>query len=318
MNKKRLLAGLVTGIVLLCLTSTAGATVLNFEGLITASSGKMPTPYGGFTWHTMYLLSDTFYMTYGNTYGSPSGEYAAYNQGKDGVIKSSIPFDFTGAYFTGWAKNDAPAWNTALSLTIKGYNGSALKYTLDFNLSTDKYDWIQADFIGVTKLTFKANDYPRYWLMDDFTYNESNPVPEPTPVSLDIKPGACPNPLNVKSRGVLPVAILGTEDFDVTTIDPASIRLAGVAAIRSNIEDVGTPFEPFIGKEDIYDCNIEGPDGYIDLTLKFDTQEIVLALGEVEDGEAPLLTLTGNLMEEFGGTPIMGEDVVVILKKGKK
>lgn len=44
------------------------------------------------------------------------------------------------------------------------------------------------------------------------------------PVPIDIKPQSCPNPINVKSRGVLPVAILGTAEFDVTTIDPASIR----------------------------------------------------------------------------------------------
>lgn len=134
-------------------------------------------------------------------------------------------------------------------------------------------------------------------------------------VPLDIKPGSCPNPLNIKSKGVLPVAVAGTEDLDVTQIDPASIRLAGVAPSRSNLEDVVTPFEPFEGKEDIYDCNIEGPDGYIDLTLKFSTQEVVAALGDVNDGDVVVLELTGDL---YDGTPIKGEDVVAILKKGKK
>jgi len=42
-------------------------------------------------------------------------------------------------------------------------------------------------------------------------------------VTIDIKPGGCPNKLDVKSKGMLPVAILGTEDFDVFTIDVASI-----------------------------------------------------------------------------------------------
>jgi len=65
-------------------------------------------------------------------------------------------------------------------------------------------------------------------------------------------------------------------------------------------------------------CTDEGPDGFLDLTLKFNTQEIVAAIGEVEDGEVLILMLTGNLKEEFGGTAIAGEDVVVILKKGKK
>ena len=43
--------------------------------------------------------------------------------------------------------------------------------------------------------------------------------------SLDIKPGACPNPLNVRSRGVVPMAVLGSESFDVTEIDVDSLAL---------------------------------------------------------------------------------------------
>lgn len=133
-------------------------------------------------------------------------------------------------------------------------------------------------------------------------------------VPLDIKPGSCPNPINVNSKGKLPVAILGTEDLDVTQIDPTSIRLMGVAPLRSDLEDVGTPFEPFIGKEDChFDCTEDGSDEFTDLTLEFDTQEVVAALGEVSDGDCVVLSLTGNLLEEFGGTPIDGEDVVIIL-----
>ena len=41
-------------------------------------------------------------------------------------------------------------------------------------------------------------------------------------VGVDIKPGSCPNPFNTKSKGVLPVAVLGTKDLDVTTVDWAS------------------------------------------------------------------------------------------------
>ncbi len=135
------------------------------------------------------------------------------------------------------------------------------------------------------------------------------------PVSVDIKPQGCPNPINVKSRGVLPVAILGTADFDVTTIDPVSIRLEGIAPTRSALEDVATPFEPLDGFVNASDCTDQGSDGFTDLTLKFDTQEIVSALGGVQDGDVLILTLVGELSD---GTPIQGEDVVVIKKKGKK
>ncbi len=129
-------------------------------------------------------------------------------------------------------------------------------------------------------------------------------------VDIDIKPLSCPNPLNVKSKGVLPVAILGSEDLDVTTIDVTSIRLAGVAPIRSSYEDVAAPLSD---KDNECECTTEGPDGYADLTLKFETQEIVNALGEVVDGEVLALTLTANLSD---GTAIEGRDCIIVLSKG--
>jgi hypothetical protein len=135
-------------------------------------------------------------------------------------------------------------------------------------------------------------------------------------VQVDVKPGSCPNPLNIKSKGVLPAAILGASGFDVSQIDPASVSLEGVSPLRWSYEDVATPVEPFSGKEDcLEDCEEVYPDGYTDLTLKFDTQEVVAALGEVSDGDCLVLALTGELKEEFGGTPIFGEDVILILKK---
>lgn len=36
-------------------------------------------------------------------------------------------------------------------------------------------------------------------------------------------------------------------------------------------------------------CTDLGPDGFNDLTLKFDTQELIQALGDVEDGEVVFL-----------------------------
>jgi hypothetical protein len=134
-------------------------------------------------------------------------------------------------------------------------------------------------------------------------------------VAADVKPTGCPNPLNVGSKGVLPFAILGTGDFDVTTIEPSTVTLGGVAPLRWNIEDVATPYEPFVGKTDPYQCNTLGPDGYLDIVFKFDTEEITAALGEVNDGEVFLLQLGGELQD---GTPISGEDVVIIRKAKEK
>ncbi len=133
------------------------------------------------------------------------------------------------------------------------------------------------------------------------------------PVSVDIKPGSCPNPVNTNSKGVVSVAIVGTEDFDVTTIDPTSVLLAGVYPLRWSYEDVATPYELFLG-EDCYDCHELEGDGYTDIVFHFNKGEFVAALGEVSDGDCLVVTLTGNLFEDFGGSPIVGEDVVLIIK----
>ncbi len=130
-----------------------------------------------------------------------------------------------------------------------------------------------------------------------------------TAVDIDIKPGSCPNPLNTKSKGVLPVAILGTTDFDANDVDVSTVQLEGVSPLRSNIEDVSTPLVN--GVE--CDCTTDGADGFDDLTLKFDSRVIVAALGPVSDGDQIVLTLTGNLLD---GTAIEGQDCVIIKAKG--
>lgn len=132
--------------------------------------------------------------------------------------------------------------------------------------------------------------------------------PDVIECAVDIKPGTCPNHLNVKNKGVLLVAILGTDDFDVTTIDLNTIQLMGIAPVWSDYKDVGTPL----------DCTEESGDGITDLMLKFDRQQIVQALGEVVDGEVITLTLTGNLLVGSGGNEINGEDMLIIMKKGQQ
>ena len=158
----------------------------------------------------------------------------------------------------------------------------------------------------------------------------------PKSVPVDIKPRACPNHFDVDSYGVLHVAILGTSDLDVTTIDPNTITMGGVAVISKEqnplltkkrmklvasklrhrgwyLRDVGTPCEPFDGKTDPQQCNNLGPDGNLDLVLNFDAQQIADSLGDdVEDKEPITLQLHGKLLD---GTEIKGEDVVIIKKE---
>ncbi|MFC1782527.1 LamG domain-containing protein [Planctomycetota bacterium] len=130
----------------------------------------------------------------------------------------------------------------------------------------------------------------------------------PVTIAFDIKPGSSENPLNVKSKGKLPAAILGAEDFDVYSIDVVSLRLEGVAPIRHSYEDVSAPVP------DGNDVTTESPDGFMDLTLKFDTQEIVSTFGEVNHKDILTLTIQGVLMDD---TPIEGSDSVKIVGRHK-
>src|SRR5262245_21664928 len=50
-------------------------------------------------------------------------------------------------------------------------------------------------------------------------------------VSVDVKPGSCPNVLARRSRGFLSVAILGSETFDVSLVDASSVKLHVVDGI---------------------------------------------------------------------------------------
>jgi hypothetical protein len=137
-------------------------------------------------------------------------------------------------------------------------------------------------------------------------------------IALDIKPRSCPNPLNVKifdmepppnakakKGGVLPVALLGC---DVSQIDVSSLLLEGVAPLRHSFEDVTAPVQ----NGDECDCTNDGPDGTVDLTLKFQTRDIAAAIGTAYDGDVIALTLTGQLLD---GTPFEASDCVTILSK---
>jgi len=125
-------------------------------------------------------------------------------------------------------------------------------------------------------------------------------------VPLDIKPGSCPNPLNVTSNGVLPVAVLGMQNLNI--LDIYWVSLVGVDPLRGDYEDVATPYEG-----DLCGCHELGPDGFFDLTLKFDTKEIVDALGDVDDGDELALDAEITLTN---GVVIHANDCVRILKKG--
>ncbi len=103
----------------------------------------------------------------------------------------------------------------------------------------------------------------------------------PLVVGIDIKPGSFPNSINPRSQGVIPVAILTTDTFDATTVDPTTVRFGvtgtEAAPVQSALEDV------------------DG-DGDTDMILHFNTQDTGIICGTTSaflTGE----TLDGQMIE---------------------
>ncbi|MFH1754569.1 MAG: choice-of-anchor L domain-containing protein [Candidatus Latescibacterota bacterium] len=123
---------------------------------------------------------------------------------------------------------------------------------------------------------------------------------------FDFHPTSCPNPLNIKSQGKSPAAILGSDNFDVNDVDVSTVLLNGVSPWKYGYADVSTPVIDGMDCE----CTTAGPDGYKDLTLKFITQDIVATLGPVTQHELVVITLTGFLLD---GTPFAMTDCIKIV-----
>lgn len=110
-------------------------------------------------------------------------------------------------------------------------------------------------------------------------------------VDVDIKPGSMTNPVNLGSQGLIPVAILGSDVFDVTMIDESTLAFGpGGAMIAHRHAHLGDVNE----------------DGIMDLMAHFRTQETGIMMSDTE------ACLEGYLM---GGTPIMGCDVITIVPR---
>jgi hypothetical protein len=106
---------------------------------------------------------------------------------------------------------------------------------------------------------------------------------------IDIQRGGVSNLLNLLSRGVVPVAILGSEDFDVTRLDPETLGFGSAGAAPAHRG--GGHF-----------ADING-DGHLDFLSHYRVGETGLVPGDME------ACVTG---QTFDGTPFEGCDTVEV------
>jgi hypothetical protein len=118
-------------------------------------------------------------------------------------------------------------------------------------------------------------------------------------IPIDIKPGSYPNSINLTSKGVLPVAILTTEDFDALTVDVDSIAFGDLKA-------GGTASPVKNAEEDVDD------DGDIDVILHFSVPELVEINALNKKSIKAFLTA-----ETVNNIPVRGNDSVRIVPTKK-
>ena len=118
----------------------------------------------------------------------------------------------------------------------------------------------------------------------------------PPGVEIDIKPGSDPNSINTKSMGVVPVAILGSADFDVTEVDVSTLTFGPDSATPAH--DLS---DPDTYADHLQDVN---GDGFLDLVSHYKQKEVGLCVDNTE------ATISGTLLD---GTPFEGTDSVRLL-----
>jgi hypothetical protein len=119
------------------------------------------------------------------------------------------------------------------------------------------------------------------------------PAAPVTSVTVDIKPGAFPNTINLASNGTVPVAVVSTVEFDAATVDPRTVTLAGAPVRRHGN---GAPMAS------LEDAN---GDGLLDLVVHVEAGSLQIPPGATE------AVLKGNT---YDGAAIQGTDSIEVIQ----
>ena len=163
-----------------------------------------------------------------------------------------------------------------------------------------EHDYGPFNWNGPVDMVIEGNTlYVAYQAVNIGVHLASVVIPEAVlPVEIDIKPGSYPNAVNLGSLGLIPVAILSSEEFDATSVDPESVELGG-----AGVEVRGRSNRFMAHEEDV------NGDGLVDLVVHVATEN--LDPGAFQDGYAILSGKTHD------GVSIEGVDEMIIVPRAE-
>lgn len=224
-----------------------------------------------------------------------------------------------------WSDNNQdPGWRPHHYQTMYCIMKGLETYQIDYLDDEKTIDWFDEVSTAIVESQQADGSWPvDYWagnlLSTEWallTLEKSTPLKGSIiTVSFDVKPGSCPNPINVDDKGALPVAIAGSEDFDIGEIDPSTLMLGVFNETTGEIENPIAPLrwayenvtQPYVPENEEPCCIVTYPDGYMDLTMKFDTQELVASGLDEYVGETIYLGIFGKTID---GLEFIGKDCV--------
>jgi PEP-CTERM motif len=180
MIKRQLISSLVMILLItIAFIPLTTAALLTFEDLYSGypTYGSLPDNYGGFVWSDSsgYITKEqTSYEGYVN--GTVDNVSLFSMQTIDIVLSRSTLFDFTGAYLN-------HHFNTPdRNVIVEGLRDGIVDYSVTINFNpTHELTWYNFEFLNIDSLRFRSNEYV---IVDNLTFNDAAPVPEPTSMLL--------------------------------------------------------------------------------------------------------------------------------------
>ena len=296
MSVHRSLSFLLLGLLALARPLPASGEEIDFEEIPASNTPAafLSDEYGGMG--VQFIGSDGA-IWQGVSQGDPGGF------GIEGTNGPSF-LGFDGGSFAMDLEFDAPVRGFRLDLT-RGVGGS---FHLFFTLMGMR-DGVVVETVGATfgavgewrELVLTEEVDAVSWLsFGNYRYGIDNLRWEGDMASIltaeiDIMPGSGHNPLRLDRPGVVPVALFGAEDLDVTAVDPDSLGFGPEYALVAH-------------RNGPHVMDVDG-DGFLDLLAHFRVEES--GLGDADD----LSCLVGELLD---GSLFEGCDAVTPVGRGRR